>query len=115
MASEPHNAASGELDGAIPLSELREGQFGRVHSLCSHCRHGYGRGGGRRGGFGRRWRGRRYVDAYELLRAMGISEGCRLRVCHHGRRCIVQVNATRLGISNAIARNILVSPVSENT
>jgi Fe2+ transport system protein FeoA len=86
-------------DEAVPLCELEDGECATVHAIhvcprdgsitrcgCADC---------------------------ELLRAMGMTEQSMVRVCRGGRRCIIQVNATRLGISNAIARNILVSPIAE--
>ena len=46
----------------------------------------------------------------ELLRAMGMSEHCELRVCRSGEPCIVQVNATRLGLSSRLTPFIMVAP-----
>jgi Fe2+ transport system protein FeoA len=48
----------------------------------------------------------------ELLQAMGLTEQCEIRVCQSGEPCIVQVHATRLGLSAALARSILVSPIA---
>jgi Fe2+ transport system protein FeoA len=45
-----------------------------------------------------------------LLRAIGLSERCLLRVCKSGEPCIVQVRATRIGLSRELARSILVIP-----
>ena len=91
---------------AVPLCELREGDMGLVRALhecprrgrCDLCPRHCCR-----------------CEECELLRAMGVTECSRLRMCRRGRRCIVQVNSTRLGISNAIARNILVSRIASNT
>jgi len=85
---------------AVPLCELRDGQCATVRAMCNnreccpfkHCR----------------------CEYCKLLRAMGMSERCKLRVCRNRRHCIVQINSTRLGIAGAIARNILVSPVKDN-
>jgi Fe2+ transport system protein FeoA len=87
----------------VPLCDLREGDTGLV-CVLHDCPH--------RGRDGRCHRHCCLCEECELLRAMGITERCRLRMCRRGKRCIVQVNSTRLGISNAIARNILVSPVA---
>lgn len=46
----------------------------------------------------------------ELLSAMGLTDHCRLRVCRIGEPCIIQVAATRLGLSSAMARQIMVHP-----
>jgi len=45
-----------------------------------------------------------------LLRALGLSDRCLLRVCKAGEPCIVQVRATRIGLSRELARSILVIP-----
>jgi Fe2+ transport system protein FeoA len=91
---------------AVPLCELAEGDSGLV-CLLHACPH--------RGRDGRCHRHCCLCEECELLRAMGITERCRLRMCRRGKRCIVQVNSTRLGISNAIARNILVSRIAAKT
>lgn len=44
----------------------------------------------------------------ELLTAMGLGAGARLRVCRSGGRCIVQVAATRLALGRDIARRVMV-------
>jgi Fe2+ transport system protein FeoA len=70
---------------AVPLSVLREGDRGRLHATnlcCEDC---------------------------DLLNAMGMTDQCEIRVCQRGEPCIVQVNSTRLGLSAALARNILVT------
>jgi Fe2+ transport system protein FeoA len=71
--------------GPVPLSTLRDGQRGRVHATdlcCEDC---------------------------ALLNAMGLTDQCEIRVCQGGEPCIVQVRSTRLGISAALARRIMVS------
>lgn len=45
-----------------------------------------------------------------LLRALGLSDRCLLRVCKSGEPCIVQVRATRIGLSRELAKSILVIP-----
>lgn len=42
-----------------------------------------------------------------LLAAMGLKDRAEVRVCRSGGMCIVQVEATRLGISAAMAARIL--------
>jgi Fe2+ transport system protein FeoA len=49
-------------------------------------------------------------DDSALLRALGLTERCRLRVCKAGEPCIVQVRATRIGLSREVAAGILVVP-----
>ncbi|MBL9119898.1 MAG: ferrous iron transport protein A [Phycisphaerae bacterium] len=47
-----------------------------------------------------------------LLSAMGLGDRCEVRVCRAGTPCIVQVEATRLGISAEVAARILAMPCS---
>lgn len=46
----------------------------------------------------------------ELLTAMGLTDRCRLRICRVGEPCIIQVAATRLGLSSTMASKIMVRP-----
>jgi Fe2+ transport system protein FeoA len=46
----------------------------------------------------------------ELLAAMGLTARCPLRVCRAGEPCIIEVASTRLGLSAAMARKVLVQP-----
>ncbi|MBM4112615.1 MAG: ferrous iron transport protein A [Phycisphaerae bacterium] len=48
-----------------------------------------------------------------LLRAMGMYDRCTVRVCRPGTPCIVEVDATRLGLSGRVARRILVEPCDD--
>jgi Fe2+ transport system protein FeoA len=45
-----------------------------------------------------------------LLRALGLTDNSPLRVCKCGEPCVVQVRATRIGISRRIAQHITVVP-----
>ena len=47
-------------------------------------------------------------DDCEVLSAMGLTDGCSVKVCRGGANCIIEVARTRLGISSGIARRILV-------
>ena len=49
-------------------------------------------------------------DESELLAAMGLVDRCPLRVCRAGEPCFVQVATTRLALSRAMARQVLVLP-----
>jgi Fe2+ transport system protein FeoA len=69
----------------VPLSTLREGERGRAHTAEMPC------------------------EDCDLLNAMGLTDECEVRVCRRGEPCIVQVHATRLGLSSAIARRIMVT------
>ncbi len=70
----------------IPLSQLRAGGMARLHSaeLAS--------------------------DDCALLKALGLTDRCLLRVCKAGEPCIVEVKATRIGLSRALARGVFVVP-----
>jgi Fe2+ transport system protein FeoA len=69
----------------VPLSTLRGGDRGRLHLAELPC------------------------DECELLQAMGLTDQCEVRVCRGGEPCIVQVHATRLGLSASLARRIYVT------
>jgi Fe2+ transport system protein FeoA len=45
-----------------------------------------------------------------LLKALGLTTRSLIRVCKSGDPCIVQVRATRIGISREVADGILVVP-----
>ena len=45
-----------------------------------------------------------------LLRALGMTDRCLLRVCKVGEPCIVEVRSTRIGLSRTVARGIFVVP-----
>jgi Fe2+ transport system protein FeoA len=46
-----------------------------------------------------------------LLRALGLTDGSSLRVCKRGEPFIIQVRATRIGMSRAVAAGLLVQPL----
>jgi len=45
-----------------------------------------------------------------LLRALGLSDAEAFRLCKAGEPCIVQVGATRIGVSGRVASRIYVIP-----
>ena len=47
-------------------------------------------------------------DEREALAAMGLQEDCTIRLCQQWQPCIVQVEATRLGLSREVTERILV-------
>lgn len=47
-----------------------------------------------------------------LLAAMGLEHQAEVRVCRAGTPCIVQIEATRLGISAEVAAQIIATPCS---
>jgi Fe2+ transport system protein FeoA len=50
------------------------------------------------------------AESRALLRALGLTDRSLLRVCKRGEPCVVQVRATRIGISSRIAEHIVVLP-----
>jgi Fe2+ transport system protein FeoA len=70
----------------IPLSQLRAGSTARLHSA------------------------ELAKDDCALLKALGLTDRCLLRVCKAGEPCIVEVKATRIGLSRALARGVFVVP-----
>jgi Fe2+ transport system protein FeoA len=44
-----------------------------------------------------------------VLRSLGLTDGARLRICRLGDPCIIQVRATRIGLSRIVAQSIFVS------
>lgn len=58
----------------------------------------------------------RFIEAHldpasgNLLRALGITRQCQLKLCKAGEPCIVQVRSTRIGLSRTVANGILVVP-----
>ena len=87
-----HAAAVSEDAALLRLTDLRVGDHGRFHAadLAGQDR--------------------------EILLALGLAEQCLFRLCKAGDPWIVQVKGTRVGLSDAVARQILVVPetVSEN-
>jgi len=44
-----------------------------------------------------------------VLRALGLTDGARLRICRLGDPCIIQVRSTRIGLSKVVAQSIHVA------
>jgi Fe2+ transport system protein FeoA len=68
----------------VPLTDLRAGAKVRLHEarVDHECR--------------------------EWLRALGLTDASDLRLCKHGDPCIIQVRATRIGLSKAVASRVFV-------
>ena len=47
-----------------------------------------------------------------FLRAVGLTQTSELRLCKNGDPCIVQVRATRIGLSKAVADQVYVVPTT---
>lgn len=48
------------------------------------------------------------IDEQETLAAMGLHEEVSFRLCQQGQPCIIQVEATRLGLSREVTSRIMV-------
>jgi len=78
----------GEALTPIPLTDLTVGGTARLHATG--------------------------IDAglVRLLRALGLTQSSELRLCKTGEPCIIQVRATRIGLSRDLADRILVVPTA---
>jgi len=76
--SMPHDAVS-----AVPLSTIAVGTSVRLHAVTD-------------------------AASRPHLRALGLVDAARFRVCKSGDPCIVQVRTTRIGLSRTIAAEVLV-------
>ena len=52
-------------------------------------------------------------DEREMLAAMGLHEEATFRLCQQGQPCIIQIEATRLGLSREVTSRILVRRCDE--
>jgi Fe2+ transport system protein FeoA len=52
------------------------------------------------------------ADAAGLLRALGLTTACELRLCQAGDPCIFEVGPARIGVSREVAAGILVTPAT---
>jgi len=50
-------------------------------------------------------------ESRALLRAIGLTDQSVLRVCKQGHPCVIQVRATRIGMSSRIAQQVTVTPL----
>jgi Fe2+ transport system protein FeoA len=53
-------------------------------------------------------------EARNLLSALGLTSSSVVRLCKRGEPCIVQVRATRIGLSKLVAGQIYVIPESRD-
>lgn len=49
-------------------------------------------------------------ESQQFLRSLGLTAASRLRLCKAGDPCIIQVHATRIGVSGAVAQHLFVVP-----
>jgi Fe2+ transport system protein FeoA len=52
----------------------------------------------------------RDLESRPFLRSLGLVDACELRICKSGDPCIVQVRATRIGLSRVVAQQLYVVP-----
>lgn len=57
----------------------------------------------------------RDAESRPVLKSLGLTDACVLRLCKVGDPCIVQVRATRIGLSSAVARCLYVIPGSPDS
>jgi Fe2+ transport system protein FeoA len=70
---------------AVPLTAVRPGAVSTLHEV-------------------------RDRESRPFLRALGLTDACRIRLCKTGDPCIVQVRTTRIGLSRAVAEQLFVVP-----
>ena len=70
---------------AVPLTTVRVGATATLHEV-------------------------RDAESRLVLRSLGLTDACVMRLCKVGDPCIVQVRATRIGLSNEVARSLYVVP-----
>ena len=75
-------------DSAVPLSAVPVGGVATLHEV-------------------------RDDESRTVLRSLGLTDACVLRICKAGDPCIVQVRSTRIGLSNAVARCLFVVPEAD--
>lgn len=85
----PSRTTSRQIDGWLPLSGVPEGTIARLRAsdLADSDR--------------------------DLLTGLGLIRDRRLMVCKTGSPCIVEVRGVRVGLSERIARRLMVEPVDE--
>jgi len=85
MPSAPRLPARSRAASAVPLTTAPVGCLATLHEV-------------------------RDAESRRTLRALGLTDDCRLRLCKIGDPCIVQVQATRIGLSWGVAQNLYVVP-----
>jgi Fe2+ transport system protein FeoA len=70
---------------AVPLTAVRPGAVSTLHEV-------------------------RDAESRPFLRALGLTDACRIRLCKTGDPCIVQVRTIRIGLSRVVAEQLYVVP-----
>lgn len=81
----PPPAAPAPAAPAVPLTAVAVGVIATLHEV-------------------------RDAESRGVLRSLGLTDQCRLRLCQVGDPCIVQVDETRIGLSRAVAQHLYVVP-----
>lgn len=84
----PHAPAA--LSPVVPLTSVPVGALATLHEV-------------------------RDAESRTVLRSLGLHDACVMRLCKVGNPCIVQVRATRIGLSDAVARCLYVVPEADPT
>jgi hypothetical protein len=82
----PEDSVTRPVSSAVPLTRLDVGAIGRLHT--AHLDD----------------------DTRALLRSLGLTDRSPVRVCKRGEPFIIQVRATRIGVSGSVANAIFVIP-----
>lgn len=69
----------------VPLSTMRVGCVATLHEVRDDASRG-------------------------VLRSLGLTDHCQMRLCKAGDPCIVQVESTRIGLSRVVAEHLFVLP-----
>ncbi len=81
----PAASAAPSRAAAVPLTSMPVGAVATLHEVTD-------------------------LDSRAVLRSLGLTDACVLRLCQVGDPCIVQVRSTRIGLSSAVARCLYVVP-----
>lgn len=57
----------------------------------------------------------RDASSRPVLKSLGLTQACELRLCQVGDTCIVQVRSTRIGLSRCVAQCLYVVPAACDT
>jgi Fe2+ transport system protein FeoA len=85
MASPATPAAPSRAATAVPLTSVPVGAVATLHEVTD-------------------------LASRPVLRSLGLTDACVLRLCQVGDPCIVQVKSTRIGLSSAVASCLWVVP-----
>lgn len=81
----PALPAASPAPAAVPLTSVPVGAMATLHEV-------------------------RDAESRPVLRSLGLTDACVLKLCKVGDPCIVQVRSTRIGLSSAVARCLYVVP-----